>query len=43
MYNILEDTVDYWGELIRFACDLGAGVSLSVERGFKFFFFFFFF
>jgi len=33
VYNSPKDTVDYWGELIWFACDLGTGASLSAERG----------
>ena len=41
--NSPEDTVDYWGELIWVLCAiLGAGVSLSAERGYKVFFLFFF-
>ena len=40
VYNSPEDTVDYWGELIQFACDLGAGVFSSAGSRYKFFFFF---
>jgi len=33
--NSPEDTVDYWGELIRKSVRLGAGVFLRGERGYK--------
>jgi len=43
MYNSPEDTVDYWGELIRFCVRFGSGCIAFGGKGIQVFFFFFFF
>ena len=43
VYNSPEDTVDYWGELIRFCARFGSGCIAFGGKGIQFFFFFFFF
>jgi len=44
VYNSPEDTVDYWGELIRFCVQFGSGcIPFGGKGGYNFFFFFFFF
>ena len=43
MYNSPEDTVDYWGELIRFCVRFGSGCIAFRRKGDTSFFFFFFF
>ena len=41
IYNSLEDTVDYWGELIRFCVRFGSGCIAFGGKGIQVFFFFF--
>ena len=42
MYNSPEDTVDYWGELIRFFVRFGSRCIAFGGKGIQVFFFFFF-